>query len=86
MKKFFTFTLLINLCLLGSAEVKDCSFNLKESQVKHYSLGYFLYMENQEAIWKDVVGYEGFYWRFFDESPKESGGTANIQVTYTRSN
>lgn len=61
MKKFFIFIALISLCLLGSAEAKDCSFNPQKSQTKHYPFGYFYFMNTQNEIWKDIPEYEGYY-------------------------
>lgn len=45
MKKLYIFTLLINFCLLGSAEVKNCFTGIQKSQTKHYPFGYFYFME-----------------------------------------
>lgn len=52
---------LLSLCLSGSAEAKDCSLNPQNGYAKHYSHGCFCFMENQEEIWKDIIGYEGQY-------------------------
>lgn len=44
---FIIFIALLSLCLVGSAQAKDCLHSPQKSQTKHYSFGYFYSMETR---------------------------------------